>query len=36
MKVMQLAVGCLLSLVMGATQASSVVTEQNLQRYLWP
>ncbi|MDP4530257.1 hypothetical protein Q3O59_14600 [Alkalimonas delamerensis] len=34
MNVINLAVGCLLSLVIGATQASTVVTEQNLQRYL--
>ncbi|SEA84453.1 hypothetical protein [Alkalimonas amylolytica] len=34
MKVMNLAVGCLLSLFIGATQASTVVTKQNLQRYL--
>lgn len=34
MKVMGLAAGCLLSLVIGAAQASSAMTEQNLQRFV--
>lgn len=34
MKVMKLAIGCLFSLLVGTAQASTVITEQNLQRYL--
>ncbi|MEE2025479.1 MULTISPECIES: hypothetical protein [Alkalimonas] len=34
MKVIGLAAGCLLSLVIGAAQASSAMTEQNLQRFV--